>query len=513
MDNLISISQTKANLIKALTFLPSTTILPQDENKSSFASIDLVSVIRQDIEQINDFWEFLESYYHLKVIALVGMVNVGKSALGNYLLQRGESEVFQEAPIRETSDAKEAKLDENTVIFDLPGLGSVLSEEDDEVVKGILNRANLLLIVLDCNYPIPAHLYEFLKSDQVIKTDALQKIIIVINKIDCLSDLPDHIQEKQINKYIKFLYFGNERMNFSGIAKLFNYEIPVVTFSVSHARKTYNYFPEQQLRQEISKALDSNCNDVLSRAGYQLYELANKYMPLAISYSVLREQQNYLRQKLEIILNSMSEGMRELVNKEVENLVSRIQRIRERCFNELNGYATTSAERFWQGDNFKRKKNSSSSCKERYKEEIAQEFLSFARNLQSSISFVAQNTLGESLIVSIPGYESITSNLKSSIYEIWDAFDDYFFLDKDQGTFKYSLNQSSNYLNQAYDELSAWISQFIQDFDNSLEVKYKTLPLFQEYFCFQEHADALENFFESFMAVDLVQFMLSDSSN
>ena len=88
-----------------------------------------------------------------------------------------------------------------------------------------------------------------------------------------------------------------------------------------------------------------------------------------------------------------------------------------------------------------------------------------------------------------------------------------FFLDKNQDTFKYSLNQSSDYLNQAYDELSDWISQFIQDFDNSLEVKYKTLPLFQEYFFFQEHADALENFLESFMAVDLVQFMLSDSSN
>ena len=155
MDSLFSLAQTKTNLIKALNLIPSTTISLQNENQSSFEKVTLLPVVEQDIEQLNNFWEFFESYYHLKVIALVGMVNAGKSALGNYLLQRGESEVFQEAPVRETSDAKEAKLDENTVIFDLPGLGSVLSDEDDEVVKGILNRANLLLIVLDCNYPIP----------------------------------------------------------------------------------------------------------------------------------------------------------------------------------------------------------------------------------------------------------------------------------------------------------------------------------------------------------------------
>ncbi|NET04310.1 MAG: GTP-binding protein [Symploca sp. SIO2B6] len=516
MNSLITLSQTKNNLIKALRAIPPKTVQLLDENQSSFESVDLIPAVEEDIEQLNNFWEFLENYYHLKVIALVGMVNAGKSALGNYLLQREESEVFQEAPIRETSDAQEAKLDENTVIFDLPGLGSVLSDEDDEVVKGILNRANLLLIVLDCNYPIPKHLYEFLKSDQVIKNEALQKIIIVINKIDCLSDLPDHIQQKQIKKYINFLYFGNKQMNFSGIDNLFDYEIPVVAFSVFQARRRDNYFQEKQLRQEINKALSSNSNDMLYRAGYQLYQLVGKYSPLATNYAVLREKQNYSYQEIETVLNSMNEGMQRLVGQEVENLASRIRRIRERCFNELNTYATTSAERFWQGEHFQRKKNSSSSCKDRYKKEISNEFINFTRNLQSSISFIAQNLLGRSFIISLPESKSIISALENSIYEIWDAFDDYFFLDKERNTFDHSLNQSDQEMNKASDEISNWISEFVQDFSNTLEVKCQELTLFQEYGFFKEQADSLEQFFEEFMSIDLVQsifFNRSDSSH
>ncbi|MDJ0599590.1 MAG: 50S ribosome-binding GTPase [Crocosphaera sp.] len=512
MNTLVALSQTKTQLIEALSLLPSTTVLPQDDNLSHFESLNLSPMIVQDIEQLNEFWDFVENYYHLKVIALVGMVNVGKSALGNYLLNRGESEVFQEAPIRETSDAKEAKLDENTVIFDLPGLGSVLSDEDDEVVTRILNRANLLLMVLDCNYPIPNHLYEFLKSDQVIKTDALQKVVIIINKIDCLSDLPEHIQNKKIKKYIDFLYYGDSKMNFSGIANLFNYEIPVVPFSVSQARKYSDYSLEKQLRKEINEALKSNHDGVLNRTIYKLYDLSRKYIPLAINYIELDKKQEHLSDKAEAIATAITNGTEQLIDREVENVASRLQRIRERCFDELNTYGTTDAERFWQGDNFTRKKNASKSCKDRYQEEIIKEFVNFATNLQVSLSFMGQNFLGETIHVTLPEYESILSSLKSSIYEIWDAFDDYFFLDKDHDTFTHSLNQSQEYFEKAADEFSDWYSKFKQDFYDTLKVKCENVSPFKEYIFFSEQASALEAFFKSFISIDLVQAMLSDDS-
>ena len=513
MDSLVSLTQTKTNLIKALNLIPPATISSQNKNQSSFEEVTLLPAVEQDIEQLNNFWDFFESYHNLKVIALVGMVNAGKSALGNYLLQRGESEVFQEAPVRETSDVKEAKFDENTVIFDLPGLGSVLSDEDDEVVEGILNIADLLIIVLDCNYPIPNHLYEFLKSDGVIKTHALQKIVIVISKIDCLSDLPNHLQHKQINKYINFLYFGNEKMNFPGIASLFDYKIPIVSFSIFQARKSYNYSPDKQLRQEISQALSFNSDSISHRVRYQLYQLAHKYRSLAFHYLVLRKKQNDLFQKLETSFNSIGEEVQKLTNKELENLAHRIQRVRERCFNELKTYATSGDERFWQGENFQRKKNLSSSCKDRHKEEIAKEFISFTTNLKSSTSFIAQSILEKSFITFLPDYESITSALQSSIYEIWDAFDDYFFLDKDKDTFNHSLKQSAEYIEKAYEEVSKWISQFLQEFDKTLKKECQTHTLFQESYFFKEQADALEKFFESFMSIDLVQSILSESSN
>jgi predicted GTPase len=145
LTDFTSLSDIKDSLIRALETLPEETILLADEAGSTFAKANLVENVQQDIERLESFWEFLHDYRNTKVIALVGMVNAGKSALGNHLLNLGESGVFQEASIRETSQAQEAKIDEETVIIDLPGLGSVLCEEDDTIVKGIIRRANLLL--------------------------------------------------------------------------------------------------------------------------------------------------------------------------------------------------------------------------------------------------------------------------------------------------------------------------------------------------------------------------------
>ena len=501
LTNFTTLSEVKDQLVKALSTLPEETILLSDESSSSFTPVNLTEIVEQDTERLQNLWEFLENYRNLKLIALVGMLNTGKSAIGNLLLHRGESDVFQEACIRETSQAQEAKIDDETVVIDLPGLGSVLCEEDDAIVKSIIRRANLLLLVLDVSYPIPRHLYDFLKSSEVIKNESLQRIVIIINKIDCLSDLPEKVRQKQIQSYINFLRDGNQKMEFEGIAQLFDYEIPIVPFSVMEARKKPNSNQEYQLRRVIENSLHANANTALVRAEYDLLEIGSKYLIVVASYAVMQEKMQNLDTQMTSVLREVTEQISESFNREVSRFVERCTTIRESCFQEMNGCTTDSAERFWQGDNFQWKKGKLSKCKDRHQEQIVTEFNNFASNLRSNISILARSLFGN-VYISIPDSDAITSALKSSIYEIWDAFDDYWFRDLEKYTFDRSIEQSNNYLNQAFNHLKDWLSEFDDNISDTLRSRIDEISFYKEFAYYKSHADPLEEFCEEFISID-----------
>ena len=502
MADFTTLTNIKDRLVESLANLPEETIvLSGDDSSSSFAEANLAEVVEQDVERLKGFWEFLESYRNLKIIALVGMLNTGKSAIGNLLLHRGESDIFQEACIRETSQAQEAKIDEETVVVDLPGLGSVLCDEDDAIVRGIIRRANLLLLVLDISYPIPRHLYDFLKSNEVIKNGSLQRIVIVINKIDCLSDLPEKAQQKQIQSYINFLKHGNQKMEFEGIAQLFDYEIPIVPFSVMEARRSFNTERERQLRRVIDNSLDANANTAINRAEYDLLEVASKYLVVIASYAVMQQKIQDLDSRMTSAIKAVSEQIAESFGREVTRFSERCASIRESCFREMNGCTTDSAERYWQGDNFKWKKEKLRKCRERHQEQIVSEFNSFSSNLRSNISIIARSLFGN-VSISTPDSEAITSALKSSIYEIWDAFDDYWFLDKEKYTFDNNIEQSNNYLNQAGNHLNNWLSEFDDNISRTLRSRIEDLSLYKEFIYYKSHADPLESFCEEFFSID-----------
>lgn len=496
-----SLSEVKDRLVEALSTLPEETILLSNESPSSFTQVNLAEVVEQDTERLEGFWEFLESYRNLKIIALVGMLNTGKSAIGNLLLHRGESDVFQEACIRETSQAQEAKIDEETVVVDLPGLGSVLCEEDDAIVRSIIRRANLLLLVLDISYPIPRHLYDFLKSSEVIKNGSLQKIIIIINKIDCLSDLPEKVQQKQIQNYINFLRHGNQKMEFEGIAQLFDYEIPIIPFSVMEAIRNFKSERERQLRRVIEVSLEANSNTAINRAEYELLEVASQDLVVIASYAVMQEKVQDLDNRMTSTIKAISEQIAESFNREVTRFIERCASIRESCFRDMNGCTTDSAERFWQGENFQWKKEKLRKCRDRHQDQIASEFNNFASNLRSNISIIARSLFG-SVQISTPDSDAITSALKSSIYEIWDAFDDYWFLDKEKYTFDRSIEQSNEYLNQASSNLSSWLSEFDDSISITLRSRIDEISLYKEFVYYKSHADPLEAFCEEFISID-----------
>ncbi|MBO1064593.1 MULTISPECIES: GTPase [Nostocales] len=502
MADFTTLTKAKNRLVEALVTLPEETILLSGgDSSSSFTQTNLAEVVKQDVERLEDFWQFLESYRNLKIIALVGMLNTGKSAIGNLLLHRGESDVFQEACIRETSQAQKAKIDEETMVVDLPGLGSVLCEEDDAIVKNIIRRANLLLLVLDISYPIPRHLYDFLKSSEVIKNGSLQKIVIVINKIDCLSDLPEKVQQKQIQSYINFLKHGNQKMEFEGIAQLFDYEILIVPFSVMEARRSSNIDRELQLRRVIDNSLNDNANTAINRAEYDLLEVASKYLVVIASYAVMQKKIQDLDSRMTSTIKVVSQQIAESFNREVTRFSERCVSIRESCFREMNGCTTDSGERFWKGDNFQWKKEKLSKCRDRHQEQIVSEFNNLSSNLRSNISIIARSFFGN-VSISTPDSDAITSALKNSIYEIWDAFDDYWFLDKEKYTFDRSVEQSNEYLSQAASHLSNWLSEFDDAISRSLRSRIEDISLYKEFVYYKSHADSLESFCEKFISID-----------
>ncbi|MDJ1172123.1 50S ribosome-binding GTPase [Roseofilum sp. BLCC_M154] len=505
MTDFSTLSEVKEHFIEALTTLPEQTILVSGESNSTFTEINLSETVSQDIQRLQNLWEFLESYRNLKIIALVGMVNTGKSALGNHLLHCGESGIFEEACIRETSEAQEAKIDEETIVIDLPGLGAVLCDEDDKVVRGIIRRANLLLLVLDINYPIPRHLYDFLKSDEVIKSGGLQRIIIVVNKIDSLQDLPEKVQKKQIQKYINFLTNGNSQMEFEGISKLFDYEIPIVPFSVKQARENTNSALEYELQRVINLSLEASSNTAIYRAEYDLLQIAANYVLILIGYATIQEKKEDLDRRMTSSIKAVRSEINDSLQREIQRFAERIISIRDSCYKEMsNSYTTTSAERFWQGDNFQWKKERINKCRERYKEQMVSEFNQFSRNLRTNVSIIARSLFGD-VQISVPNGDSITSELKSSIYEIWDAFDDYWFLDKDSYTFNRSLDQSTNCLNKAVDYLKDWLSELDDRISDTLRSKINNMTLFQEYSYYLSHAQLLESFCQKFVSIDYLR--------
>lgn len=512
MSTLQSLSEVKNKFVEVLQMLPKETILPSGEGGSGFTKISLSEVVGQDIEQLENFWEFLAAHQHTNVIALVGMVNTGKSALGNHLLGRGESDVFEEAPIRETSQAHEAKLDEKTVIIDLPGLGSVLSEEDDAIVKRIIQRANLLLLVLDVmTDPTPKHLYDFLNSKEVLKSKELQQIVIVINKIDGLADLPPAVQQKQIQRYIDFLQRGNKNMKFEGIAKLFDYEIPIVPFSVREARKHPDSERERELRQMLNKALKAGSSNAIKRAEINLSEVAKKYVTLIASYVAIRERHHDLEKQTMASMQSVAEQIDSSIQSEFSTLAERIERIRNSCFQELQNYTTDGTERFFQGPNFQSKKAQSIACRDQHRDEIEKEFYDFVRNLRGDISNAARSLPG-GFQIKLPNSDEIVDELKSSIWEIWDAYDDYWFLDKDRDAFEHSIEQSKEHLEKAVRKIDAWLSKLVQRISKALEAQTASLSQDTEYAFLKAHADALEAFCNAFVAIDYFKPIFSSDS-
>lgn len=506
-----SLTRSKNQIIWALESLPASVKLPTDQRVSDISELRIAEEVRQDIVSLKEYWEFIEEYHDKSVIAMVGMVNAGKSAIGNLLLHQGESGIFEEAPVRETAKASEAQLDKETFIIDLPGLGSVLSEEDDIIVKNIVRRANLLLVVIGINQPIPQHLYDFLQSDEVLKTWDAQRIIIVLNKLDILDSFPEAHRKKQIESFREFLVIGNSKMGFPGIGKFFDYQIPILPFSVIHSRYGRETWREEALRNAIAKALTDSSSGCFLRARQQLIAYCQKYITLVGGYIALKNKAVELSDSLEASVSRMIEDIRKIISRETDKLYETIVSIKDACFDAMNGYQPDGWENLFKGPAFQSKRSGLGDCRDRYKTKMCSAFDSFATNLRDALVTIVQGSFGSCPSVYLPDKDKVHESLKSLISTIWDAFDDVYFLDYSSDSYRVTqkLEKVSSHYEIIAEGVSSWKDKLI---DRVLEAAQQasrkgTLAKVEKYI---SACSLLEDFSEILTQTEVFQEMIAE---
>jgi tRNA U34 5-carboxymethylaminomethyl modifying GTPase MnmE/TrmE len=502
----------KQEIVSALELLPDTIIVSKDEEISRFTEIHIKDEVASDITYLNDSFEFFEDYQSKFVIALVGMVNAGKSALGNFYANKRESELFEEAPIRQTSQASQAEIDRDRILIDLPGLGSVLSEEDDLIVKNIIQRANLLLIVIGLNQPISNHLYQFLKSDEILKNWEAQRIVIVLNKMDILDVFPEAHRKKNLDQFVEFLKNGNPDLGFPGISNLFDGEIPIVPFSVIHARNGINQWREVELRKAISQSLEGSENTCQIRAIQELTQMSKKYSSIVLEYIKIKQKKEQIVEVHNATISRFMEDAKKIISLEVNGLLETIVSLRNECFDTMQGLQPNSAELFWRGDQYQYKQERLKSCRNQYQNKIRSSFDNFSINFRDDLTYIIQGAFGHCDFLELPNKKRVNDALDLVIYKIWDAFDDVFFLDynADGDRVRGKLEQSETYIKLAASEIIEWkdflVSIALDEAQN--QVNSQTSLKIKQY---NLACESLESFCQSLISTQAFQEWISSS--
>lgn len=140
------------------------------------------------------------------IIAVWGLMNVGKSSLLNMLTEHIDSEYFKTNDFRETTEVKTFE-NEHCIFLDTPGLDAN-SQDDAEALKGI-KQANIVLFVHQLQGELEKVEIDFLKNVRDSFGEfANQNIVIVLAKVDKESpEKVNTIQEKILEQCQEMLGF------------------------------------------------------------------------------------------------------------------------------------------------------------------------------------------------------------------------------------------------------------------------------------------------------------------
>ncbi len=394
------------------------------EEITAFPPLADVSALRNRCtRELEDFWQFLAEHQEQSIVALVGMVDAGKSSVGNLLLGR---EQFAVAAGRETTHAQMVCWEENTLLIDLPGLGSVLEEEDDQVVRRIVRRSSVLVLVMSIKQPIPQHLYEFLQTE-VLATGLAQRVVVVVNKVDTLDDLPEALRELELEDYVSFLLHGDPDKGFEGIARLFDYELPVVSLSARSHLGADDTAQADALHDAIADAKRESTHSARRRALDEIARSARRFVPIGLLYSEIATALNSRIETLNQARDQMQEAMNTAVATGTTAFVEESHRVIELALSAMaQAERTNGIQRFLGGDSpeYNRKSRGLREMAAGYQKQLDLLVDRHCRNLADILETIIEAHLLHDVNIEAPETEAVHKTEKDVIDAIWDFYDD-----------------------------------------------------------------------------------------
>lgn len=173
-----------------------------EEDVEFVAHDKLLLMIANIISEID---KLLETYTFGRVIrdgvnvALVGIPNVGKSSLLNYILKESRA-IVSEIP-GTTRDVIREEVSINGVLFRLFDTAGIRSTKNEIEIEGVLRsreavkNADVVLFINDVQQKISKELHE-----ELLRLTSAEKIITVLNKVDL-----EYQPEKEVDVYISAL--------------------------------------------------------------------------------------------------------------------------------------------------------------------------------------------------------------------------------------------------------------------------------------------------------------------
>jgi tRNA modification GTPase len=150
--------------------------------------INKIAAIREKIESLLDTYTFGRVIRDGVNVAIVGMPNVGKSSLLNYLLKESRA-IVSEIP-GTTRDVIREEISVDGILFKLHDTAGIRSSENFIEKEGIkrsneaVKNADLVLLVSDIEQGFSEDLFEELKL-----LTKQERILSITNKIDLVSDI------------------------------------------------------------------------------------------------------------------------------------------------------------------------------------------------------------------------------------------------------------------------------------------------------------------------------------